>query len=170
MNSDVAGALHTRDPVFRSIVPVLVRLEHALFVAVSALLWVCAILTLASTVPLVWQMALGDWTTAALTATSHVLDRILAVLIFAELAYTVSVPLRGKMLTAEPFLIVGLMAVVRRILVLTMSGVPGYEGVGAQGSPLESVVLTALCLALVIGIAILRSQTLARRFLRLRTR
>ena len=47
------------------------------------------------------------------------LDRILLILIIGEILYTVQVSFREHVLTAEPFLIVGLIAVTRRLLVLT---------------------------------------------------
>jgi uncharacterized membrane protein (DUF373 family) len=47
------------------------------------------------------------------------LDQILLVLLVVELLYTVQVSFREHGLVAEPFLIVALIAVIRRILVLT---------------------------------------------------
>lgn len=48
-----------------------------------------------------------------------VLDRVLLVLIIAELAYTFRNVLRDREITAEPFLVIGLIATVRRILIVT---------------------------------------------------
>ena len=48
-----------------------------------------------------------------------VLDQILLVLLVIELLYTVKVSFREHSLVPEPFLIVGLIAVTRRILVIT---------------------------------------------------
>src|ERR1044071_2705446 len=47
------------------------------------------------------------------------LDRILLIIIFVEVLYTVQVSFRQHVLQPGPFLVVGLMAVTRRILVLT---------------------------------------------------
>ena len=47
------------------------------------------------------------------------LDRILLIIIFVEVLYTVQVSFRQHVLQPEPFLVVGLIAVTRRILVLT---------------------------------------------------
>jgi uncharacterized membrane protein (DUF373 family) len=47
------------------------------------------------------------------------LDRILLVLLFIELLYTVQVSFREHTLAPEPFLLVGLIAGIRRILVIT---------------------------------------------------
>jgi uncharacterized membrane protein (DUF373 family) len=49
----------------------------------------------------------------------HLLDRILLILLFVELLYTVQVSFREHALVPEPFLLVGLIAAIRRILVLT---------------------------------------------------
>ena len=47
------------------------------------------------------------------------LDQILLILLIVELLYTVQVSFREHGLLAEPFLVVALIAVIRRILVLT---------------------------------------------------
>jgi uncharacterized membrane protein (DUF373 family) len=47
------------------------------------------------------------------------LDQILLVLLVIELLYTVQVSFREHGLVAEPFLVVALIAVIRRVLVLT---------------------------------------------------
>ena len=47
------------------------------------------------------------------------LDQILLILLIVELLYTVQVSFRAHGLLAEPFLVVALIAVIRRILVLT---------------------------------------------------
>ena len=45
------------------------------------------------------------------------LDRVLLIIIFAEVFYTVQVSLRQHVLQPGPFLVVGLIAVTRRVLV-----------------------------------------------------
>ncbi|MGH7768765.1 MAG: phosphate-starvation-inducible PsiE family protein [Candidatus Binatia bacterium] len=47
------------------------------------------------------------------------LDRILLILLFVELLYTVQISFREHALVPEPFILVGLIAAIRRILVLT---------------------------------------------------
>jgi uncharacterized membrane protein len=75
-----------------------------------------------------------------------------------ELAYTVMLSLRGAMLAAEPFLIVGLIAVIRRILVITVGHVKQSNSSGAASpqSLLELGVLSGVILAFVISIVLLR--------------
>lgn len=52
------------------------------------------------------------------TAGVGLLDRVLLVLILIEIVHTVVLSLRSHQLAAEPFIIVGLVAVIRRILVV----------------------------------------------------
>jgi uncharacterized membrane protein (DUF373 family) len=60
------------------------------------------------------------------TAAENLLDRVLFVLILIEIVHTVVLSLRAHRLVAQPFIVVGLIAVVRRILVVLTpgSGVP----------------------------------------------
>ena len=49
---------------------------------------------------------------------SHLLDQVLLVLILVEIVHTVVLSLRAHRLAAQPFIVVGLVAVIRRILFL----------------------------------------------------
>ena len=78
----------------------------------------------------------------------EVLDKVLLIFIFAELLGTISTIVREHEVTAEPFLLIGLIAVVRRILAVTASieqnlGTPRFDDL-----ILELGVLTVLVLAL----------------------
>jgi uncharacterized membrane protein (DUF373 family) len=57
------------------------------------------------------------------TAAAALLDQILLVLILVEIVHTVVLSLRAHRLAPQPFIIVGLVAVIRRIL-LVLSTVP----------------------------------------------
>jgi len=59
----------------------------------------------------------------------NLVDQILLILLVIELLYTVQVSFRERGLTAEPFLVVALIAVIRRVLVLTAQ-VPELPGAG----------------------------------------
>jgi len=52
------------------------------------------------------------------TAAINLLDRVLLVLILVEIVHTVVLSLRAHRLVAQPFIVVGLVAVIRRILFL----------------------------------------------------
>ena len=88
-----------------------------------------------------------------LAAGAAFLDIILLVLMVGELAYTVMLSLRGEVLAAEPFLIVGLIAVIRRILVITVGD---SHGAPSRGSLIELGVETGIALVFVVSIVLLR--------------
>jgi uncharacterized membrane protein (DUF373 family) len=77
-----------------------------------------------------------------------VLDSVLLIFIFAELLSTISTIVKEREIVAEPFLLIGIIAVVRRILAVTVSieqslGTPEF-----QDLLIELGVLTALVVAL----------------------
>ena len=88
------------------------------------------------------------------------LDRILLIIIFVEVLYTVQVSFRQHVLQPEPFLVVGLIAVTRRILVLTaeMSKLAKETPEGFYNAMIELGLLTVLILALVLCLHILRRR------------
>jgi uncharacterized membrane protein (DUF373 family) len=57
-------------------------------------------------------------------AAATLLDQILLVLILVEIVHTVVLSLRAHRLAAQPFIIVGLVAVIRRILLVLSSVAP----------------------------------------------
>ncbi len=88
------------------------------------------------------------------------LDRILLALMVVELLYTVQVSFREHTLVPEPFLLVALIAAVRRILVITAE-------FGAQTRPDDKLfrqvmwelgLLTVLIVVLVAALVILRGR------------
>lgn len=53
---------------------------------------------------------------------THLLDQVLLVLILVEIVHTVVLSLRSHRLVAQPFIVVGLIAVIRRILFVLTPG------------------------------------------------
>jgi uncharacterized membrane protein (DUF373 family) len=90
------------------------------------------------------------------------LDRILLIIIFVELLYTVQVSFRQRVLQPGPFLVVGLIAVTRRILVLTaeLPKLAKENNAMFQNSMIELGLLTLLIVALVISIRAVRPGNL----------
>ena len=88
------------------------------------------------------------------------LDRILLILLFVELLYTVQVSFREHALVPEPFLLVGLIAAIRRVLVLTAEFGELHNRPEAQFQHLivELAVLTLLIITLVISLFMLRTR------------
>jgi uncharacterized membrane protein (DUF373 family) len=90
-----------------------------------------------------------------------VLDRVLLAFLFVELIDTVRVTVRERgIFIAEPFLLVGLIAVVRRILLLTAE----IERVSAeefQNKLIELGVMTALVIVLTVALYFTRRMRLS---------
>ena len=88
------------------------------------------------------------------------LDRVLLVLMFAEILYTVQVSFREHALVPEPFLVVGLIAAIRRVLVITaeFSDVKDAGSAQFRATMVELGLLTVLSLVLVVSLVLLRGR------------
>ena len=81
-----------------------------------------------------------------------ILDRVLLIFIFVELLNTIEIIVREREIVAEPFLLIGLIAVVRRILLVTAEA---EQTLGTDQFPyllMELGVLTALVISLVVAL------------------
>jgi uncharacterized membrane protein (DUF373 family) len=137
------------DP-WRGPVRVLIAAERAIFVLAGAMFFIAAFaLTFRAAIEL-WLLIVGP-NNEIISAGTDFLDVMLLVLMVVELAYTVIISLRGSVLRAEPFLLVGLIAVIRRMLVITIGG----HGV-TSAQPIELLILTAIVLVLVASLVVLR--------------
>jgi uncharacterized membrane protein (DUF373 family) len=85
------------------------------------------------------------------------LDRILLILLIVELLYTVQVSFREHALMPEPFLLVGLISAIRRVLILTAE----FGELGEKTETIfrhfviELAVLTLLIVALAVALVLL---------------
>jgi hypothetical protein len=88
------------------------------------------------------------------------LDRLLLILLVIELLYTVQVSFREHGLIPEPFLLVGLIAAIRRVLVLTaeFAQVRDQTEIVFQHLIIELAVLTFLIVALVVSLVLLKKR------------
>jgi len=88
------------------------------------------------------------------------LDRILLIMLVVELLYTVQVSFREHTIAPEPFLLVGVIAAIRRVLVLTaeFGHTPQASPAMFQAFITELAVLTALILVLVVSLMLLRKR------------
>jgi uncharacterized membrane protein (DUF373 family) len=84
------------------------------------------------------------------------LDRILLVLIIAELAYTLRTVLKYREIAAEPFLFIGLIATVRRILIVTAAFEQPHSKEELTRLLLELGALGLLVLAIAAAIFMIR--------------
>ena len=92
-------------------------LEMVLYATVGVLLIVAASVEVVRSGAALWRgFNLETTTTTGLLA----LDHLLLVLMLIELLHTVRISIRTQHLTMVPFLIVGLIASIRRVLVITM--------------------------------------------------
>ena len=89
-----------------------------------------------------------------------IIDRLLLILMVLEILYTVRVSLREHSLVCEPFLIVGLIASVRRILVLSVETAHLAEIIPEEFNKaiLELGVLGILILVFTVSIVLIRSK------------
>jgi hypothetical protein len=137
------------------------QIEHGLYVALAALLCATSLLALADAAVTLWS-GLGDWT--GTISVFVVIDRLLVVLMLIEILHTVHVSVRSGALTCEPFLVVGLIASIRRVLVITLesSQVAQHGDISENGeklfrtSMIELGVLGVLILVMVVSIYLLR--------------
>lgn len=86
----------------------------------------------------------------------RVLDETLLVFVVVELLHTVRITLRDHSLAAEPFLIVGLIAGVRRILILTASSDSLHSGPDFVVYWVQLLLLIVLVVAMVVALFIWR--------------
>jgi hypothetical protein len=88
------------------------------------------------------------------------LDRILLILLIVEILLTVQVSFREHALIPEPFLIVGLIAVTRRVLVLTaeFERLIRADAPAFRNAMLELGLLTVMVLVLVVSLVLLRKR------------
>ena len=131
--------------------------EDAVYIGMGVLLAFSAVALLISGGLSLWNATIRG---APLEAVIGLLDRTLLVLMLVELLYTVRVSFRQHALLPEPFLIVGLIAATRRILVVTAE-----FSVKGEANPekfkegmLEIALLTFMVVALVASLLMLRSK------------
>jgi uncharacterized membrane protein (DUF373 family) len=133
----------------------LISFELVLYVAVGVLLAVAAGLVLVGTVSGLFHEL--DNGSGAVDTAVIVLDRILLALIVAELVYTLRFVIRTHEIAVEPFLYIGLIAVVRRILIVTAEFERGPQtGRAATNLLLEFGVLGLLVPGLAIAVFLVR--------------
>jgi uncharacterized membrane protein (DUF373 family) len=93
------------------------HVERALAVGIGVLLSLAALLALTGAATLAWDGAVQWPQTRSLFG---IVERLLFVLMLVEILHTVRASIQSHVLTCEPFLIVGMIATIRRILVVTL--------------------------------------------------
>ena len=129
--------------------------EDGIYLLIGAALVVMAAALLGDAgVSFVTEARAGDFKRAALDA----LNTLLLVMMLVEILHTVGISLRSHVLVSEPFLVVALIAAVRRILVITAE--QAYPTVleleTFRAVLMELALLTVLIVALVFSIYLIR--------------
>jgi uncharacterized membrane protein (DUF373 family) len=94
--------------------------EVAILTILAVLISLTALATIARSGKLLWD-TWHQWTVVTDTdLVLRVLDQLLVVLMLVEILHTVRISIRSHTLVTEPFLVVGLIASIRRILVITL--------------------------------------------------
>ena len=137
------------------------QVEIVAYILLGLLLAVSAVLGMGGTALLLVQSLQANADTDSLVIA---IDRLLFVLMVVEILHTVRVSFRSGTLVAEPFLIVGLIASIRRVLVITLESSQANQygkwtpesQAQLHSTVLELLVLSALILVMVISIYLLR--------------
>ena len=133
--------------------------EHLVSVVIGVFLILAAGIALFSVGELMWQ-GVVRWEGGGIVF--GVVDRVLFVLMLVEILHTVRRSIESHELACEPFLIVGLIATVRRILVVTLESSDPSSKPGAPPPPpffhamIELGVLGGLTMILIVSIWIAR--------------
>jgi uncharacterized membrane protein (DUF373 family) len=160
-----AAERHAEDLAERAPAAVIVA-ERWLSIAIAVFLVLAALLALGVAGVRLFAGLLNEGLDARLIVT--VVDHLLLVLMLVEILHTVRQSIEARELQAEPFLVVGLIATVRRILLVTLE--TSDVGMAPQGSSqnfmhsmIELGVLAGLTAVLVGSIFVARRSQAARR-------
>jgi len=137
--------------------------EVVIYSVLAVLLFVTALATTANAGKMLWE-GLAHWTIAA--ETLLVLDQLLVVLMLVEILHTVRISIHSHFLVTEPFLVVGLIASIRRVLVITLEAATLTKG-GTWSTESASIFRASMIELGLLGLLILIlvfSITLLRRF------
>ncbi len=137
---------------------VFTRVEDVTYVGLGVLLAVSALFLLLAAA---WTLIEGlSFSGLAKDLTVEVVDQILLVLLIIEILSTVQVSFREHVLTPEPFLVVGLIAAIRRILIITAEFSNPSEVLEAafRNAMFELGLLTVLIFSLVFSLHFLKKN------------
>lgn len=142
---------------YKQPIPVLENLEKAIYLIAGGLLVVAAFSMLGKAI---WEL-FPTLANAGIRKTAlSLLDDLLLVLMLVELLHTIIVSLKTHIIKTEPFLAVGLIAAVRRILIITVeaSHLADLTEVVFRRTMIEISILTFTILVLVISIFLVRKR------------
>jgi uncharacterized membrane protein (DUF373 family) len=139
--------------------------EMVIYAALGLILSLAATFALFTACQTLWQ-GLAAGAGASSKTVVEVIDRLLVVLLLVEILHTVRISIRSHTLVTEPFLVVGLIATIRRMLVITLdaanlTSAANWANDGQaklRASMLELGLLGAIVIVLVVSIHILRKS------------
>lgn len=136
------------------------RVEDVTYVALGVLLAASALVLI---VAAGWFFIQNLFSGNAKENMVDLLDQVLLILMIIEVLYTVQVSFREHTLIAEPFLVVGLIAAIRRILILTAEFSKPAEVMeeAFRNAMFELGLLTVLILSLVFSLYLLKKNRVA---------
>lgn len=151
------------DPTTSSSTPVLVRLgnrgleiaETIVYVGIAVLLLATAMIMVARSALDLTALLSGDLTEAKADALK-LLDTLLLVFIVVELLYAVRITVARRELVAEPFLLVGVIASIKEIVVLSVKAADLIGKPEFTDAATEIGVLGGLVLVLAVATWLLR--------------
>jgi uncharacterized membrane protein (DUF373 family) len=137
--------------------------EMVIYAALGLILALTAMFALFTACQTLWQGLVAG---ASSKTVVEVIDRLLVVLLLVEILHTVRISIRSHTLVTEPFLVVGLIASIRRMLVITLdaanlTSAANWANDGPsrlRASMIELGLLGAIVIVLVISIHILRKS------------
>ena len=138
--------------------------RRGLYAFIGLLLSATAIAVLGGAVGIMWRGITGG---ALGESGLRVLDQLLLVLVILEFLHTVRISVRAQEIQIEPFLIVGLIASVRRVLVITMQAAKLADGSDVsqqaallfRNSMIELVILGVMVTIFVLSLYVLRQAS-----------
>ena len=143
---------------FVLVILALLMLESAVLVLIGVVLVVLALLMLEGAVVSIFHAAgEGKIREEAI----EILDSVLLVMMTMEIVYTVAISLESHTLVAEPFLIIGAIAAIRRMLVITATSTKDEHGNPEvfRNTLIELGLLAFIVLAMSVSIYILRKSS-----------
>ena len=145
-------------PVRARVVGALSLVEDIIYSGLGLLLAVYAIALLVRGFHNFLHLAEGH---ADIAEIVDLLDQVLMILLVVELLYTVQVSFRTHGLVTEPFLVVGLISVIRRVLVLTaqLPQIALGDEASFRHAAVELVLLTLMIVVLVGALIFMQRQT-----------
>jgi len=141
-------------PMVKMVAGYLALSERVVLILIAIVLVILAVLLLISTVAAMVQSVMNGSTR---DVAIEILDSVLLVMMTMEIVYTVTLSLESHKLSAEPFLIIGVIAAIRRMLVITAESTKIENNVDLfRSTLLELGLLAVIVIALAAAMFMIR--------------